>query len=440
MMKSILTLFYLPDSLPKTTMIGQQPFSIHRRLVERIEIVITIFWLLYFLDASIPPPIPASLVNALSYPFVALLVILHWKQVAYVATRNIPLLVFLAMAVFSVVWSADIASTLDINRGLLRTFLFAAYFAARYSLKEQMQILLWVIGIAAVLSLLVCLGVPSYGIKEDGWQGIFPYKNYMGRAMVLGAVLLVTLALKNMQNWLYWTGFALTIFLAIVSQSSTSILLFLLLLAQVPLYGLIKQQYRVRVILLSLVCILFGAVLMVIVAQQETILVDILGEGTTFNGRTPIWTIVIDTVSQARPWLGYGYGGFWTSDAGAHVIVNTWASDQGIVENFNAHSVYIEVFAYLGIVGLTLYGIVFINVALKGMVLLFSQKKLEYFWLFQFLMFVTWASLADVGLGISATNAYGILSMAACMSISLEYQRLRKKILPKQTIEITTKT
>lgn len=412
-------------------MIGIQPLSIHRRLVDKLEVVITVFWLLYFLDASIPPPIPASLINALSYPFVALLVALHWKQVAYVATRNIPLLIFLGMAMFSVVWSADMASTLDINRGLLRTFLFGAYFVARYSIKEQMKIMAWVIGIAAVLSLLVCIGVPSYGIKEDGWQGIFPYKNYMGRAMVLGGVLLVTLALENIQNWLYWLGFALTIFLAIVSQSSTSVLLLLLLLAQVPLYGLIQQKYRVRVVLLSLVCVLLGAVLMVIVAQQETILVDILGEGTNFNGRTPIWTIVIDIVSQERPWFGYGYGGFWTSDAGAHVIANTWASELGLRENFNAHSVYIEMFAYLGLVGVILYAIVFIDVALKGMVLLFSQKKLEYFWLFQFLMFVTWASLADVGLGISATNAYGILSIAACISISLEYQRLRKKQLPR---------
>ena len=412
--------------------IESQPLLVHRRLIEKLEIVATIFWLLYFLDANIPPPIPPALINALSYPFVALLVALHWREVAYVATRNIPLLLFLALALFSFVWSADMTSTFDINRGLLRTFLFGAYFAARYRLKEQMQILAWVLGIAAVLSLLVCLGIPSYGIKEDGWQGIFPYKNYMGRAMVLGGILLITLALKNWQNWLYWTGVALMLFLAIVSQSSTSVLLLLLLLVQMPLYSLIQQRYRVRVILLSLLCVVFGAVFMVIVAQQETILVDILGEGTTFNGRTPIWTLVIDTVSSDRPWLGYGYGGFWTSDAGAHVIVNTWASDAGIRENFNAHSVYIEMFAYLGFIGLFLYAIVFINVAIKGTVLLFARKKLEYFWLFQFLMFITWASLADVGLGISATNAYGVLSIAACLSISLEYQRLQKEQLPRQ--------
>ncbi|MEM6612586.1 MAG: O-antigen ligase family protein [Cyanobacteria bacterium P01_C01_bin.72] len=408
-------------------MIGTQQLSVPRPLVEKLEIAATVFWLLYFLDVNIPPPIPPAAINALSYPFVLLLVAMHWKQVAYVATRNIPLLLFLALAMFSTVWSADITSTLDISRGLLRTFMFGAYFTARYNLKEQMKILVWVIGLAAVLSLLVCLGVPSYGIVKDGWQGIFPYKNYMGRSMVLGGVLLVTLALNNWQNWFYWLGFGLTFFLAIVSQSSTSVLLLILLLAQMPLYGLVKQRYRLRVILLSLACVAISAVFVLVVAQQETILVDILGEGTSFNGRTPIWTLVIDVVSQNRPWFGYGYGGFWTSDAGAHVIANTWASDLGLRDNFNAHSVYIEMFAYLGIVGIILYAIVYINVTIKGMVLLLARKQLEYFWLYQFLMFVTLASLADVGLGVSATNAYGILSIAACLSISLEYQRLRKK-------------
>jgi len=409
-------------------MIGLHQLSIHRPLVERLELVVTVFWLLYFMDANVPPPIPGSIVNSLSYPFMAIALALHWKQIAYVATRNISLLIFVSMALLSLVWSADLSTTMDINRGLIRTFIFGAYFAARYSLKEQMKILAWVIGIAAILSLLVCVGIPSYGIGEDGWQGIFPYKNFMGRSMVLGAILFLIMTFnKNRQSWINWLGFSLTILLAVLSQSSTSILLLLLLLSQMPLYRLIKQQYKLRVILLSLVCILIGAVFMVIVANQETILVDVLGEGTTFNGRTPIWSLIIETVSQDRPWLGYGYGAFWTSDAGVHVILNTWASDLVIPESFNAHSVYMEIFANLGLLGLILYGIVFIIVFLKSTLLLLSTKKIEFFWLFQLLLFISLASLADVGLGISATNTYGILSIAACMSISLEYQRLQKK-------------
>ncbi|MEM7756957.1 MAG: O-antigen ligase family protein [Cyanobacteria bacterium P01_A01_bin.40] len=411
-------------------MIGLRNLSIHRTLVERLELMVTVFWLLYFMDVKVPPAIPESIVNSLSYPFIAALLALHWKQIAYAATRNIPLLIFVSVAMFSMVWSADLRATLDINRGLIRTFIFGAYFAARYDLKTQMKILASVIGIAAVLSLTVSVVIPSYGIGENGWQGIFPYKNFMGRSMVLGAILFLILTFdKERQNWLNWIGFYLAILLAVLSQSSTSLLLLFLLLSQMPLYSLLKQQYKLRVILLSLVCIVIGTVLMLIVANQEVILVDILGEGTTFNGRTPIWNLIIETVSPERPWLGYGYGAFWTSDAGVHVILNTWASDVAIPKSFNAHSVYLEIFANLGMLGVILYGIVFINVYFKSIILLLSAKTVELFWMFQFLLFITLASLADVGLGVSATNAYGVLSIAACISISLEYQRLQKKQL-----------
>jgi O-antigen ligase len=369
------------------------------------------------------------MVNALSYPFTAMLVALHWKRIAYVATRNIPLLIFIGTAIFSFVWSTDLNSTLNISRGLLRTFMFGAYFAARYSLKEQMKILAWVFGISAILTLAVCLVIPGYGIGSSGWTGIFPYKNFMGRAMILGAILFLIIALNKhqwRQNWLGWIGFGLTVPLAILAKSSTSLLLFLILLSQMPLYWMVKQKYKLRVVFLSFVCIVIGAVAILIVANQETILVDALGEGTTFNGRTPIWTLIIERVSEERPWLGYGYGAFWTSDAGVYVILNTWASLDGFRSNFNAHSGYMELFANLGFLGLILYGIVLVSVCTKAIVLLLSTRKVEFFWLFQFLVFVVLASLADVGIGMSATNAYGVISIAACLSISVEYKRLKK--------------
>ena len=419
-------------------MIGLSNLSIHRRIVEKWEVVATVIWLLYFLDAKVPPPIPESMVNALSYPFTAMLVALHWKRIAYVATRNIPLLIFIGTAMFSFVWSADLNSTLNINRGLLRTFMFGAYFAARYSLKEQMKILAWVFGISAILTLVVCLVIPSYGIISSGWMGIFPYKNFMGRAMVLGAILFLIVALNKHQwrrNWLGWFGFSLSLPLAILAKSSTSLLLFPVLLSQMPLYWMVKQQYKLRVVFLSLVCIVVGAVAILIVANQETILVDALGEGTTFNGRTPIWTLIIEKVSEERPWLGYGYGAFWSSDAGVYVILNTWASIDGFQSNFNAHNGYIEIFSGLGLLGLILYGIVLVSVFIKAIILLFSTRKVEFFWLFQFLVFITLASLADVGIGMSATNAYGVISIAACLSISVEYKRLKKGQYFKNALE-----
>ncbi len=413
--------------------------SIHRRLLEKLEIVVTVIWLLYFMDVRVPPPISSSLVNALSYPVTFFLVALHWKRIAYVATRNIPLMIFVGIAMFSVVWSTNVNSTLDISRGLLRTFLFGAYFTTRYSLKEQMKILALVFGMSAILSWGICIAIPSYGIGSNGWQGIFPYKNYMSRAMILGAILFLIIALNKYQwrrSWLGWIGLGIAVPLAIFARSSTGLLLLFVLLLQMPLYGMVKQQYKLKVILLSFVCILVGTVAILIVANQETILVDLLGEGTTFNGRIPIWTLIIEKVLDERFWWGYGYGAFWNSDAGVHVILNTWASNTGIPSTFNAHSGYIEIFANLGFFGLISYGIVLITVFFKVFILLFSTKKVEFFWVFQFLVFTCLASLADVGMGLGSTSVYGILFIAVCLSSSVEYKRLMKKRYPKKILGI----
>lgn len=409
-------------------MIGLSKLSINRPVVKRLEVVVTIIWLIYFMDIEIPP-LSASLFNALSYPVTVILVVLHWNRIAYVATRNIPLLIFLGTAMLSFVWSTDISRTFDGSRGLLRTFLFGAYFTTNYNLKEQMRILAWVLGLIAIASVVLCLVFPQYAYEEAGWGGVFPYKNLLGRAMVLGAILFLIIALNDLKrNWLAVLGIGVAVFLVLFSNSSTSLLLLFVMLPQIFLYWIIQQQYRLRLVFLSFICILIFGMAILIMVNQETILVDILGEGLTFNGRTPIWTLIIEKVLHERPILGYGYQAFWSSDTGAYVILHTWASNDApaIPTTFNAHNAYLEIFSNLGFLGLFLYGFVLVNAVPKIVILLFFTKKVEFFWLFQFLLLVCLASLADVGIGLGNTSTYGILSIAAFLSISVEYERFKK--------------
>ena len=365
-------------------MIRLRNLSIHRGLVEKLEVVVTVFWLLYFMGVQFPPPVPASLVNALSYPFIAILVALHWKRLFWVGTRDIILLLLVGISLASFFWSAAPELTLDANRGLLRMILFGAYLATRYSIKEQMKILTWVFAIGATLSLFFALAVPSYGISPvDGHRGafigIFPYKNYMSYSMVLGAITFLLVALQERKpNWLAWSGFFLTVVLSVLTRSSSGLACLLILLALMPLYQLIRLHYKPKVILLCLVCILAGSAAIIILGNLETILVDILGESVTFSGRTPIWTLVIEKVIEERPWLGYGVNAFWKSDAGLFVILNTWASlsQKNIInQTFNFHNAYLVVFSGLGFLGLLFYVVSFLIVFIRvSYFITFNQK------------------------------------------------------------------
>jgi O-antigen ligase len=80
-----------------------------------------------------------------------------------------------------------------------------------------------------------------------------------------------------------------------------------------------------------------------------------------FNGRLPIWTLMVDKVSE-RPWFGYGYAGFWTSDEAMVILTNTWAAStasEGI--RFNAHNGYLDMVLQLGFSGLLLYLLSFLT-------------------------------------------------------------------------------
>lgn len=390
--------------------------------VRNLEVVVTVILLLNFLGVVAPSPIP-KLMKALSYGIIFILVILHWKRLSWFATRDIPLLLLVGTALASVFWSADLGSTLSSGRGLLRIVLFGAYFSTRYSLKEQMKILTWVFGIGAILSLVAGLAVPGYSIQK----GIFPYKNYMGYSMVIGAITFLLAALKERKpNWLAWGGFCLTVFLTVQANSAGSLVCLLVLLSLMPLYQLIKLQYRPKVIIFCLVCILAGNAAIIILGNLETILVDILGKNIEFNGRTPIWTLVIEKVLEQRLWLGYGLDAFWKSDAGSYVINNTWAGRESLLnQSFNFHSGHIPVFANLGFLGLSLSAISLGTVFIRVVILLLSTKKIEFFWCLQFLIFIFIGGFADDIVSIlNASSSYCAIYVTICLSTAVEWRRI----------------
>jgi O-antigen ligase len=403
-----------------------------------LEVVVTVIWLLYFLDVRIPSPILDKSIRVLAYPILAILVILHWKRFSWVATRDIPLLLLVGTAFASVFWSADPGKTLDGCKGLLRTFLFGAYLATRYSLKEQMKILTWVFGIATILSLVVALAIPSYGTAArldhpGAWQGIFAHKNILGYAMTIGAILFLLTAIKERKpNWLAWSGFGLAVVLTVLAYSSSALVSLLLLLSLMPVYKLVRQHYKLQVILLSMTCILAASVAIFIFSNLETILVDILQEGLTFNGRTPIWDLIVEKTWE-RPWLGYGYSAFWESDAGAYVILHTWASAGGakeaVEQGFNAHSGYFQLLPQLGFLGISLYAISLVTVFIRVFILLLSTKKIEFFWLLQFLVFICVTNVGDAmaTVFLSSDASYMSIYVSICLSTAIECKRIKRK-------------
>jgi len=122
-----------------------------------------------------------NLFNVVSYSILLYFMFLYWNGFLYVSTLAPLQFFFLAIILFSLFWSEDLASSLIYLKGLIRIYLLAIYLAMRYPLKEQMRLIAWALGAATLLSLFFSALIPGYIHKAPElagmWSGIYGHKN-----------------------------------------------------------------------------------------------------------------------------------------------------------------------------------------------------------------------------------------------------------------------
>src|SRR4028118_1138251 len=156
------------------------------------------------------------------------LLILRWRKVLYVLSKDRFIWVLMALTVASMLWSTNPAKTINRSIALIGTTLFGLYLASRYSMKQQLQMLGWTYGIAIVLSFAFAVALPKYGIMggvhAGKWRGIYNHKNTLGKVIVPGVIVFLLLALGSQKRRrLLWCGFGLALLLLFLSTSKTSL-------------------------------------------------------------------------------------------------------------------------------------------------------------------------------------------------------------------------
>lgn len=375
------------------------------------------------------------------YGITSLLIITRWKQFARVAMRDKFLLCLVGIALLSVVWSAAPEVTVRRSAALLGTTLLGAYLATRYDLEELMRLLAWTLGIAAILSLVFALALPSYGVVHtstadyfeggEGWKGIYGVKNALGAAMALGAVVFLLLVLgKPKRRWVLWTCFGLSVGILLSSNSVTALVSFLVVLALLPLYKALRWQYTLTVPFLILALLIGGTSAAWLLDNLESVLVA-LGRDATLTGRTEIWPVVLDSVWQ-RPWLGYGYGGFWLGWAGesAHLWLRTtalfWPDPVGPE---HAHNGFLDLWLNLGLLGVSVFALSTLKAFSKAVVWASSTKTTEGLWPLAYLTLMLLYASTDFPI-LKHHSIFWVLYVAVVLSISVEGVPLRRVSLP----------
>lgn len=376
------------------------------------------------LDVSQGDPI-TQLVLFVVYVVALFLIVPRWKQVVWAITREKLLLILVAIALTSVIWSGAPMLTARRSAALLGTTLFGVYFGTRYSLSEQLRLLAWALGTAAVLSLVVALVLPSYGVHvgdahAGAWKGIYSHKNGLGRPMALGVVVFALFAFWGERyRWVGWAGFGLLIFLILKSTSGTPLLSSLTFLAILPIYSIWRWRYPLKLPFFIMALMVGGSIFIGVWINLETVL-GAVGKDITFTGRSELWFYLIEMI-QKRLWLGYGYGGFWRGWEGDSYYVWTAISWHPKY----AHNGYLQLGIDLGLLGLSVFIIGFLMNFIRAFNISYATKTPEHLFPLAYFTFMLPYNISD-SIILQQNSLFWVLYVSTSLSMVIQQNELFK--------------
>jgi O-antigen ligase len=305
--------------------------------------------------------------------------------------------------------------TITRSIGIAGTTLFGIYLATRYSLKQQLQLLGWMLGIAIVLSLLFIVALPKYGIMAGihagAWRGIWTHKNGLGKVMVLSIIVFLLLAIDTKRNRLVmWFGFSLSIILLLSSRSSSSLFNFVIVIAVLIVLQTLRWRYELMIPALIAIAIVSGTFYVGFTAHADALLGSV-GKDTTLTGRADLWPLVLDMIWK-RPWLGYGFGAFWLG----------WDSESAYVwygsgwQPPDAHNGFLDLWLHLGLLGLSIYCLGFATSLVRGITWARLCKTAEGLWPVTYMTCLFLINLTESSL-MTANNIFFVLYIAVALSV-----------------------
>lgn len=365
-----------------------------QELSEKIFVVLSLFFFTGAVSGLIAPTNPLDSVRQtliyVGHSLTLILIAILWRKVFAIVIKEKLLWILIGTVCASVIWSDLPMVTLERILPLLRVTIFGIYFAARFTIKEQLHLLAWAFGLAALLSLIVCVLVPSYGVVGVGlivgqeelvhsgaWRGIYNHKTFLGSIMSLGSLIILFCGLDKLQYrhpWMILSAFLVSSFVLLRSTTIAALVVFIISLFLVLFFQLERKKFGLF-ITLFLGFILVGSLVVAVIASNADAIFNSFGRDATISGRTLIWPLLINKI-QERPWLGYGYDTFWKGGWEGEVA-DIWRALIAGFEPPHAHNGFLEICLDIGFLGLTIFVIWFIFSFLRSLVWLHKNPTIE---------------------------------------------------------------
>lgn len=358
----------------------------------------------------------------LQLPVIIITVVLlsrHTGALMLLMRRSLPLVLLIALACLSTLWSIEPQITLRRAFALVTTGALAGLLAIRFTPRQLLLLVASVIGLCLWLSLAAAVVTPNaaYMASGDGFRGAFTHKNVLGWAACLGVILAIGLlrdphwALRRRGVWLLVASVACLL----LSGSGTGLVTSTIGVILYAFYGLLRRTTglsRVIVILFALETVaifLLGTRLLLVP------LLEAMGKDATLTGRIPLWALVDDRI-RAQPWLGYGYQAFWTDGTyGADMIVAAvqWHPP-------HAHNGFRDIMLSIGAVGLSVLILTLVRAIQQGAALHCRAPADGWIWLNVMVGVILAMNLTESNL-LLQNDIQSLLMMTAIAMFGLRY-------------------
>jgi exopolysaccharide production protein ExoQ len=268
-----------------------------------------------------------------------------------------PMLLLVAFAAFSMMWSDEPDITLRRAGSLILTTIFALWLVERFRSETAFKLVVTTFIALCAACWFVILFDPHMGIHQEtdlvayahagSWRGLYFHKNDFGRAISFGAVTFAVAAIVY-RRWtiVFMLLFVQAMVLIANSQSSQAIILSIVPSAAVlGLAWLRDKSVTTRTMIISVTVPLLIIVYMASGIIFSAVL-EALGKDETLTGRTEIWMGTIQILAQ-NSIFGGGFGAGWGP------IRDPLKALTGI-EVGHAHNGYLDLVADIGVVGLSM--------------------------------------------------------------------------------------
>jgi exopolysaccharide production protein ExoQ len=378
-------------------------------------------------EAPVDYPI-MRLLFILTYALFAALLVGRWRQTLETLRRDRFTLLFVGLAACSVAWSASPDDTFSKSIAFIGTTLFGIYLAGRYSREGQLKLLAWAFGGIVCLSCIYAIALPQYGVMggvhAGDWRGIYTHKNTLGKLMVLsvGVFLLRSLQRNSARFWSL-LGLGASIMLIGLCTSKGAVI------NACSIIGIILGcfslgRWRISFLIPSLIGLFsFALGSGLLISQNLPAIASFLNKDVTLTGRTEIWALTFEKFAE-RPWLGYGYYGFWQgldSEAGDIWRIYGW-------ETPNAHNGFLDIGIQLGFIGLSLFLVSLFYHASLSLIQLRQGPSAVHIWPLAFLAYMILGNLPESNL-LTPNDLFWVLYV----TLSLQPYKLRQAEAPAFT-------